>query len=72
MSIAFGSIAGELWAGSGEWNTIGVLEECCLAMTAAKHFWLRNKSIFLYHPFSVVGMTSNPKIQSESHTGMPA
>ena len=36
--MVFGSTVGELWASGGEWNAMGVLEECCLAMAAAKHF----------------------------------
>ena len=59
-SIAFGSLEGAFLIGVGVWYVIGVLDECCLATEAAKHRWLRNWSIFSYHPLGVVGTTSMP------------
>ena len=60
MSIAFGSLEGAFLVGVGVWNATGVLDECCLATKAAKRHWLRNWSIFSYHPLGVVGITSMP------------
>ena len=60
MSIAFGSLEGAFLVGVGVWNATGVLDECCLATEAAKRHWLRNWSIFSYHPLGVVGITSMP------------
>ena len=59
-SMALGSLEGVLLVGAGEWNATGVLDECCLATEAAKCCWLRNWSIFSYHPLGVVGITSIP------------
>ena len=60
MSMALGSLEGVLLVGAGVWNAMGVLDECCLATEAAKRRWLRNWSIFSYHPLGVVGITSIP------------
>ena len=57
-SMALGSLEGVFLVGAGVWNAMGVLDECCLATKAAKCCWLRNWSIFLYHPLGVVGITS--------------
>ena len=57
-SMALGSLEEVFLVGMGVWNATGVLDECCLATKAAKHRWLRNQSIFLYHPLGVVGITS--------------
>ena len=58
MSMALGSLEGVLLVGAGVWNATGVLDECCLVTEAAKCRWLRNWSIFSYHPLGVVGITS--------------
>ena len=57
-SMALGSLEGAFLVGAGVWNATGVLDECCLATKAVKRCWLRNWSIFLYHPLGVVGITS--------------
>ena len=59
-SMALGSLEGVLLVGVGVWKATGVLDECCLATEAAKRCWLRNWSIFSYHPLGVVGITSIP------------
>ena len=59
-SMALGSLEGVFLVGAGVWNATGVLDECCLATEAMKCRWLRNWSIFLYHPLGVVGITSIP------------
>ena len=59
-SMALGSLEGVFLLGTGVWKVTGVLDECCLATEAAKCHWLRNWSIFLYHPLGVVGITSIP------------
>ena len=60
MSRALGSREGVFLVGAGVWKAMGVLDECCLATEAAKRRWLRNWSIFSYHPLGVVGITSIP------------
>ena len=59
-SMALGSLEGVFLVGAGVWKAMGVLDECCLATEAAKCHWLRNWSIFSYHPLGVVGITSIP------------
>ena len=59
-SMALGSLEGVFLVGVGVWNAMGVLDECCLVTEAAKRCWLRNWSIFSYHPLGVVGITSIP------------
>ena len=60
MSMALGSLEGVFLVGAGVWNAMGVLDECCLVTEAAKRHWLRNWSIFSYHPLGVMGITSIP------------
>ena len=55
-SMALGSLEGVFLVGVGVWNATGVLNECCLVTEATKRRWLRNWSIFLYHPLGVVGI----------------
>ena len=59
-SMELGSLEGVFLVGVGVWNATGVLDECCLVTKAAKRRWLRNWSIFSYHPLGVVGITSIP------------
>ena len=59
-SMALGSLEGVFLEGTGVWKATGVLDECCFATETAKHRWLRNWSIFSYHPLGVVGITSIP------------
>ena len=59
-SMALGSLEGVFLVGTGVWKAAGVLDKCCLATEAAKRRWLRNWSIFSYHPLGVVGITSIP------------
>ena len=57
-SMALGSLEGVFLVGAGVWKVTGVLDECCLATEATKHHWLKNWSIFSYHPLGVMGTTS--------------
>ena len=57
-SMALGSLEGVFLVGAVVWNAMGVLDECCLVTKATKRRWLRNWSIFSYHPLGVVGITS--------------
>ena len=57
-SMALGSLEGTFLVGAGVWNVTRVLDECCLATEAMKRRWLRNWSIFSYHPLGMVGITS--------------
>ena len=59
-SMAFGSREGVALVGDGVWNAMGVRDECCFAMVAVKRRWLRNRSIFSYYPFVVIGTVSMP------------
>ena len=59
-SMELESLEDMFLVGTGVWNATGVLDEYCLATEAAKHRWLRNWLIFLYHPLGVVGITSIP------------
>ena len=56
--MALGSLEEAFLLGTGVWKAMGVLDECCLVTEAAKRCWLRNWSIFSYHPLGVVGITS--------------
>ena len=56
--MALGSLEEVFLVGTGAWKVTGVLVECSLATKAAKCHWLRNWSIFSYHPLGIVGTTS--------------
>ena len=72
ISMALGSQMGVFLGGAWVWKVTRVREECCCATAAAKHFWLRNWSMFSYQAFGMVGITSMVKILSDNHTGIPA